>query len=168
MGRIISKETVSMLLNKYKYVFLIFLIGIVLMLIPPIKEAPSDNKDISEEKTAILSVEERLGIILSQVKGAGNVKIMLSLASGEETLYQTNDDLSTGNDSDHSQTDTVTVTDAQRNETGLIRQVNPPTYLGAVVVCQGADHPAVRLAIIEAVSKATGLGTDKISVLKMK
>ena len=65
-------------------------------------------------------------------------------------------------------TDTVTVTDAQRNESGLIRQVNPPVYKGAVIVCQGADNAAVRLAIVDAVGKATGLGADKISVLKMK
>ena len=53
-------------------------------------------------------------------------------------------------------------------ESGLIRQINPPAYLGAIVVCQGADNNTVRLAIVEAVSRATGLGADKISVLKMR
>jgi hypothetical protein len=41
-------------------------------------------------------------------------------------------------------------------------------YQGAVVLCQGAADAAVRLAVVEAVSKATGLGADKICVLKMK
>jgi len=40
--------------------------------------------------------------------------------------------------------------------------------MGAVIVCQGADDPQVRLSIVDAVSKVTGLGSDKISVLKMK
>ena len=40
--------------------------------------------------------------------------------------------------------------------------------MGAIVVCQGGDNATVRLAIIEAVSNVTGLGADKISVLKMK
>lgn len=35
------------------------------------------------------------------------------------------------------------------------------------MVCQGADNAAVRLAIVEAVSKVTGLGANRISVLKM-
>jgi stage III sporulation protein AG len=64
--------------------------------------------------------------------------------------------------------DTVTVTDSDRNENGLIRQINPPVYSGAVVVCQGADNPQVKLSIIDAVGKLTGLGSDKISVIKMK
>jgi stage III sporulation protein AG len=36
------------------------------------------------------------------------------------------------------------------------------------VICQGAADPAVRLAVVEAVADATGLGADRISVLKMK
>ena len=96
------------------------------------------------------------------------VQVMLTLASGEETLYQTNEDYSIGDNTNTKRSDTVTVTDAQRNETGLIRQQNPPKYLGAIVVCNGADSPEVRLAVVEAVSKVTGLGADDISVLKMK
>jgi hypothetical protein len=40
--------------------------------------------------------------------------------------------------------------------------------MGAIVVCQGADSPSVKLAITQAVAKITGLGTDEICVLKMK
>ena len=39
---------------------------------------------------------------------------------------------------------------------------------GAVVVCQGADQPSVRLDVTNAVAAYTGLGSDKISVIKMK
>ena len=39
---------------------------------------------------------------------------------------------------------------------------------GAVVVCQGADQPYVRLDVTNAVAAYTGLGSDKISVIKMK
>jgi stage III sporulation protein AG len=49
-----------------------------------------------------------------------------------------------------------------------MQTVLAPQYLGAIVVCQGADRSDVRLAIVEAVSALTGLGADKISVLKMK
>ena len=36
---------------------------------------------------------------------------------------------------------------------------------GAVIVCDGADDPGVRLGIIGAVGAYTGLGCDKIQVL---
>lgn len=39
---------------------------------------------------------------------------------------------------------------------------------GAVVVCAGAESARVRLAVINAVSAYTGLGSDKITVMKMK
>ena len=93
---------------------------------------------------------------------------MLTESSGEEIIYQTDGDSSQTDSSFSNREDTVTITDSQRNEQGLVRQQNPPKYMGAIVVCQGGDKPSVRLAIIDAISKVTGLGADKISVLKMK
>jgi len=39
---------------------------------------------------------------------------------------------------------------------------------GAVVVCEGAENPTVQWNVTNAVSAYTGLGSDKISVIKMK
>lgn len=39
---------------------------------------------------------------------------------------------------------------------------------GAVVVCAGAASPQVRLDVTKAVMSYTGLGSDRITVLKMK
>lgn len=39
-------------------------------------------------------------------------------------------------------------------------------YIGAVVVCDGAGSPAVRLRVTEAVAMFTGLGSNKILVEK--
>ncbi len=39
---------------------------------------------------------------------------------------------------------------------------------GAVVVCDGAELATVRLGVTNAVMAYTGLGSDKISVMKMK
>ena len=40
-------------------------------------------------------------------------------------------------------------------------------YMGAVVVCPGADRPEVQLRIVETVSAFTGLGSHQIVVQKM-
>ena len=113
-------------------------------------------------------LEEDLSRILGRIQGAGDVYVMLTTTRGEELVYQTDQDISKGTDSLTQKLDTVTVSDASRNETGLVRQINPPVYMGAIIVCSGADDPKVRLAIVEAVSKVTGIGANKISVLKMK
>ena len=162
-----NKAKFQNLFQKYKYVALVLAVGVVLMLPTTGKQTKTETA-LTIEEDNILSVEIRLTQILQQVNGAGEVQVLLTEAFGEEIVYQTNDDISQSDTSSSSRGDTVTVTDGERNEKGLIRQKNPPQYLGAVVVCQGGDQPTVRLAIIDAVSKVTGLGADKISVLKMK
>lgn len=157
------RKNANDIIKKNKYIILILLAGIVLMCFPVGQKKTSENISVIPLMEEI-TTEERLSQILSQVDGAGEVQVLLTVSSGEQTIYQTNGSYSENNESSN----TVTVTDGKRNEQGLIKQVNPPTYLGAVVVCRGAESPAVRLAIIDAVSKITGLGSDKISVLKMK
>lgn len=156
-------------LQKYKYVVLVIVIGIILMLLPTGTKKESVNS--TSNTTSIqneVNIEEELENILNQMEGVGEVKVLLTKGEGEETIYQT-DTESANNDTDRTKrSSTVTVTDAERSQTGLVRQVNPPTYLGAVVVCQGGDDPYVRLKVVDAVSKATGLGANCISVLKMK
>ena len=39
-----------------------------------------------------------------------------------------------------------------------------PSFRGALVVCPGGDDPQVQLAITQAVSALTGLGSDRITI----
>ena len=146
--------------RRYRYAILVLVLGVVLMIIPGKTE---DKTDVpTNAPTATQSdMEQRLEEILSQISGAGKVSVMVTEAEGELTLYQQDSDSSGG-------LDTVIITDGNRNQQGLIQQILPRTYQGVIVVCQGANSASVRLNIIEAVSKVTGLGTDKIVVLKMK
>lgn len=65
-------------------------------------------------------------------------------------------------------------TEGERLETLLsqIEDVGRASVLlsknGAVVVCDGAELATVRLDVTNAVMAYTGLGSDKISVMKMK
>ncbi len=155
------------LFKKYKYVVLVVVIGIGLMLIP-MKSGDTKPTEIHTEETPKTNMAQELEQILTQVKGAGKVRVFLSCASGERTIYQTDSDTSTAADTGSVRTETVIVTGSDRNQQALIQQVLSPEYLGAVVVCQGAEDAAVRLAIVDAVSDVTGISSDRISVLKMK
>ena len=152
-------------LMHYKYVALVLLIGIGLMLIGPVtksshERSQSENVQAAECENHAQQIEQ----ILTQIRGAGKVKVLLTVAEGEKTLYQTDQNTS----GQSVRIETVIVSDPQRNEQGLIQQVISPCFRGAVVVCQGADDPNVKLSIMEAVKNATGLGYDRICVLKMK
>jgi stage III sporulation protein AG len=102
------------------------------------------------------------------MQGVGRVKIMLTVMEGERMIYQADEDVTTGDNNSTVRNETIILTDSERNQHALISQILAPRYLGAVIVCQGADDPYVKWAVVEAVSKATGLGADRISVLKMK
>lgn len=157
-------------IKKYRYALVILLIGLILMAVPGISKRNTTvtNKTVDAARSTVQSLEQRLSVLLSKVEGAGDVEVILTIAAGEEIIYQTNDDHANSDTSSSSNANTVTVTDSNRNQTGLIKQVKTEIYKGAIVVCSGGDDPSVRLAIVDAVSRITGLGANCISVLKMK
>ena len=160
---------ISEILKKYRYALIILFIGLVLMMLPGINTTScTTDKAVETEISSVQLLEQKLSSLLTKVDGAGEVEVVLTISAGEEIIYQTNDDRSNSDTSTSLNINTVTVTDASRNQTGLIKQVKTEIYQGAIVVCRGADNPSVRLAIVDAISRVTGLGANCISILKMK
>lgn len=160
MDAVALRKKATQWVAKYKYLLLVLLVGIALMLIPEQSEKKVESS-APESHTVQMSLSKELEDILSKIDGAGQVKVLLTMSAGEQTIYQ-----SDGNQADKK--DTVIITDGNRAQSGLVQQVIPPLYRGAIILCQGADHAAIRLAITEAVSKVTGLDSSQISVLKLK
>ena len=157
-------------LKKYRFAALILFVGILLMTVPGrMQQNNGDTSVISSTSPVVQKdVTTELTEILSQIQGVGKVRVMLTISAGEKTIYQEDQDVVTGDNSSTVRTETVIITDSNRGQQGLVTQVLPPSYLGAIVVCQGGDLASVKLAVLDAVSKITGLSADKISVLKMK
>lgn len=161
-----GKETVVQTIKKYRYVAVVILAGILLMAVP--QESGREATMVEKETGSEESLEAALSRILSMVAGAGNVEVLLAEKSGEQILYQTDEDQSQTDTARDLRRQTVLVEDSSRQKTGLVRQINPPVYQGAVVLAQGADNAVVRLSLVEAVMGATGLPSHCITVLKMK
>lgn len=167
MDLVSIKTKVKEGIQKYKYVWLVLLLGMGLMLLPSKEKTTTHQAAQTEQQQVTQSIDDQLSQILSNIDGAGKVQVYLSVCEGEKTIYQTDEDSVSSEDNINIQVKTVILSDGSR-EMGLIRQINPPTYKGALILCQGADRPQIHLAIVDAVSKITGLGADKIAVLKMK
>ena len=166
-----TTKRVGEFFRKYRYIAIILLAGVLFMCLPnrnTTQDTKANDETIAAQMDTTMALDESLSEILSQIHGAGNVRVLLTLQRGEETIYQTDSHTTVNDESNSTQIDTVMITGSERGQSGLIKQINPPIYMGAIVVCQGADSPSVRLAVVEAVSKVTGLGADRISVLKMK
>lgn len=157
-------------LKKYAPVLVIGLVGVLLLLWPK-KDTDRTEQPLSAAQApaqSLLETEQRLAALLSRIDGAGEVQLMLSLRTGAETVYQTDTKRSSGDSGDTQEITTVLYAQSGTSKAPLIRKTEYPVYLGAVVVCMGADSAQVRLAIVEAVSSLTGLGSDNITVVKMK
>ena len=152
-------------IGKYKYACLVLLIGIGLMLFPLHEEA-APVQDVNKESEA--TMEERLENILSRVDGVGSVTVLLSLKEGPQYTYQTDEHSVTEDRQQDCERETVLIRNENGGESPIITHTRYPVYEGAVVVCEGADNASVRLYVVNAVSDLTGLGSDKISVIKMK
>ena len=154
--------------KKNKSVVIVLLIGVLLMMIPG-KKNDSIHRETSFQETAnTVSIEKRLTDILSKIKGVGLVEVMLTIDEGQKNIYQMDIESTKNGDSTKERSETVIISTADRTQSGLLLQENPPVYRGAIVICQGGDEPSIKLAVTEAFSKITGVKSNAISVLKMK
>ena len=160
-------EQLWKLLDKYKYVLLALAAGVALLLWPAgerEKPAPS-APDGAAEEFDLAALEEKLSQTLSRVEGAGKVTVALTLKSGMEQVPVTDRTTSAGERENRTEEKTVVVGSGSDQE-AVVRLRRYPVFQGALVVCEGADQAEVRLAMTQAVSALTGLGTDRVTICK--
>lgn len=143
-------------LRKNKYPALMLAVGLILLLLPTGGQSVPETDERDMQIFSLAEEEMRLAETLHSIRGAGEVRVLLSVRSTAERQIARD-------------AEGEVVLASENGSRGAVElYYSYPDYLGAVVVCEGADAAAVRLAVTEAVSSFTGLGADKITVLKMK
>lgn len=158
-------------MKKYKYPMLILALGLVLMLMPAGKKtetAPEPVRQTQEtpEGFDLGGFTKDAETLLGAVSGAGAVRVLFTLDSDGESYYLTDETSVTEEGKREKRQETVFAKN-QGEETPVSLTQIYPTFRGALVLSQGAENPQVVLGIKEAISSLTGLGMDKITVLKM-
>ena len=149
-------------LSKYIYVVLVIVAGVVLMLLPGgERDRPQAESPALEEAFDLEAFEEKLERALSQVEGAGETKVVLTLDGGSRQVLARNQDQERDGGSSNT---VVTVGKGSGQQEVVPLQTVAPQFRGALVVCPGGEDPQVRLKLIGAVAALTGLGSDRISV----
>lgn len=157
-------------LEKYKFVLLVLLAGILLLVLPlpgggGAEELPGETSAAGAEFD-LDALERRMEAALSRIEGAGEVSVVLTLKSGtRQVLAQDVSSARSQEDQEEDRTTVVVSAGSGREEAVALQQIYPQ-FQGALVVCAGGDDPAVQLKLVEAVSALTGLGSDKISICK--
>ena len=154
-------ECVRTIWQQYKAVLLVLAVGIGLMLLPTGESTtPEPAKGEASAVFDLEAFEGRLARPLSLVEGAGETTVMLTLKhDGLQVLAQ-----DVERDGERTSAATVTLGRGSGSQEVVTLQRQGPQFQGAVVVCAGGGTASVRLALTEAISALTGLGSDRISI----
>lgn len=139
------------------------------------QETAADN----EGARTIADMEKRLESILSEMDGAGEVRVMITGRDNGEKIVEK--DVPTQNSSMQEEGDgtarsstdsgseetTVYVRDGNGLETPYVRQELAPEITGVLVLAEGGDNAVVEKNITDAVKALFGLEAHKIKVMKM-
>ncbi len=157
------KDALSRLFHSRYAPAALFFLLLALILLPRSCSGRTDgaeNAPVPEPAASAEELETRLSGLLSRVSGVRTARVMIALADTGRTVYA--EDVSEADADGRRTVDRKTVVAGG----GAVRVTTlSPRPAGAVVVYTGTDSAAVRLALTSAVSSATGLGSDKITVL---
>ena len=158
--RLSGRSGLSSRLKKYKWV------GLVLLVWPAGKENQAETAAETPQTFDLAATEARLSEALSQIRGAGEVTVVLTLAGGpRQVLAQ---DVDQAAERGQERRETVVVSRGSGGQEAVAVQEVSPEYQGALLVCPGGGDPTVRLQLTQAVAALTGLGADKISISEGK
>ncbi len=165
------KTKLSGIFGKNKYLIALFVLGVLLMLLPSFRQTKTTAEKTQSESFSLAKEEERMADALSEIAGAGRVRVVLTLCRGTETVIaydrKSSQESSDGeNRTDSTQSAVITGSGSSEAPVALLEIY--PDYTGALAIAEGADNAAVARKLTEAVHSLTGLGRDKITVVKMK
>jgi stage III sporulation protein AG len=138
---------------------------------------PEGNLTGLQQYEEFLSAQ--LAEILTEVQGAGDVAVYVSLASGPEYDYaqnrsvesRTTEERDTGGGQrvihetrEDNQLVMAASIQGTRNE-GLVRKELHPPVQGVLIVATGADNSQVKVQLIQAAQVALGIGSHQVVVL---
>ena len=121
-------------------------------------------------------MESRLENLLSQIKGVGNIKVMISVFDGKEIILaqDINSSDSQIKENDKSGLNRETHESKKEikkiivNDKPIIIKETMPEITGAIIVAEGGDNPFVKSELIRATQIILNIEAHKIHVLKMK
>ncbi len=128
----------------------------------------ANSFDLASYKSTL---EDEADSALSKIKGAGEVKVILSFDSmgknvvARNSQSKTQTDLGTNDSSESKEiSDSVVVYGQGQNEQPYVTEEKIPVPTGALVIATGAGNEGVRYELYEAVKALYGISSHRIKV----
>lgn len=114
------------------------------------------------------ALEQRITTLLSAVEGVGRCQVMVTLESGEQTLYAADTTHTVGADGATTSSESYLTVDTATGPVGLLLTRIQPTVKGVAVVCEGADDPAVCQRVQAVITTAFHISERRVCVVQQK
>jgi len=155
-----------------EYVVVIVLCIIVLIIYFSTTTDKKDNSNVSIQKTSSFEyaqiLEDKLAKVLSQISGAGDVSVMVTIENSSEIVIATSTEerVNTSAGSSNTTQSSTTVTNPIIiDDEPVVIMEKLPTIKGVIVVAQGANDVKVRLNLLTAVQTLIDIDVNKIEIL---
>ncbi len=167
------KEFIGQIMNT-KVLAIIFIVGIGLLLLPT---GSKETKSVCQsQELGFLEYKEelegQLTKILSSVKGAGSVEVMITLENTGESYVAADERVESADDKESQKTTGektfVLKNDAGGGESPVVLRKNMPSVSGVLVIASGANEAKVRSDLINAVQALLGVKAHRVEVLQRK
>lgn len=161
-------------IKNTKVLLIIFIVGIVLIMFPS-SEKNSTEGHMEEKQDFSMyqkELEKDLTYILSRIKGAGKVDVMITLEDGGNTFFAQDESRSYDENGDETSetVDATHVLKSEKNngEAPLITKKTYPKISGVLICAKGAANPQIKNSIITAAQALLGVKSHRIEVLERK
>ncbi len=183
MARIAARLKTDKKLEMAVYIGLALLIVLLYVstLIPKNENKPSPSDSAANTQYSSqteLEVEDRLEAVLSSIRGAGRVEVMITYETGPEIVTAMNTDTNTNrsetveNDKE-SKTEQQTESKKPATVSGnggsepIVITEKQPAVRGVIVVAEGADNISVRMDLQRAVQTVLNVPAANIEVFAL-
>ena len=136
---------------------------ILLSALLPEKPAPTQSAEVTADDYR-KGMESDLTELLEAMEGVGRVRVLVTLAGGEEYHYAKADDRTVSDKQTRSSESYVTVGGSRE---ALLERVANPSITGVVVACEGGASPVVQERVNRAVQVACGLPSNRIYITSL-
>lgn len=126
-----------------------------------------ENKSEEIKKENYENTEQKLAEILSNVKGVGEVRVMIEYSEGKESVVAENRKSENSSQVDNNQNKSETEIVFSNNNPVILKEIYPKVK-GVIIVAQGGDNVEIKNQLISAVMSLMDLDANKIEVLTMK
>lgn len=169
---------------KIRIIVIIGILGIAFIFLSGLFDSGKGTADAGAVKEIpteeyVEKLEKRIHSIVTNIDGVGTAKVMITLENTVEYVYESEKKETTDLSKDYQDGETekeqarndyersVILVDGKNGREALLKTTVEPKVKGVVVVCRGGENVAVEKRVVDAVTTALAISSNRVCVAKL-